>query len=317
MPAGWFGDLWSLQLAIAPHLAEGLAFAREGTGLLTGVRSIELRNVDPAWGHTYETRLAYDSEHGTVAVTVTDITTGEQVYAGGADVRPHPVAQLLALAPDGRPAYDIIEARPLFAPGPVRWRLLQRSGNALLATENVNRRAETVVRLQVPWKSMPGTFQLTAVVEGRRIVLASAHGPGAALDIPVAPELLRELPAGRYPVEGAYIVDGEVVSHMAQEMTVGRVETRLTGLAVHRDGRPSPGCWRSADGPVRRLRSTWATFSSPDATGPVGVPQASASGWPTVRFGLQPELNPSHRVPVQIPLPPTSPAGQPPNMPSI
>lgn len=307
VPAGWFGDLWSLQLAIAPHLAEGLAFAREGTGLLTGVRSIELRNVDPAWGHTYETRLAYDSEHGTVAVTVTDLTTGEQVYAGGADVRPHPVAQLLALAPDGRPAYDIIEARPLFAPGPVRWRLLQRSGNALLATENVNRRAETVVRLQVPWKSMPGTFQLTAVVEGRRIVLASAHGPGAALDIPVAPELLRELPAGRYPVEGAYIVDGEVVSHMAQEMTVGRVETRLTGLAVHRDGKAVAGMLEvETDGPVPQVAvDLEATFllhlMQRDH---VGVPQASRirladSALPV----FSQSLDGSHRVPVQIPLP--------------
>ena len=178
VPAGWFGDL---EFA-ARHRSASCRGTRlpEGTGLLTGVRSIELRNVDPAWGHTYETRLAYDSEHGTVAVTVTDLTTGEQVYAGGADVRPHPVAQLLAPAPDGRTAYDIIEARPLFAPGPVRWRLLATFGQRPSATENVEPPSRDSRSPASAVKSMPGTFQLTAVVEGA----ASSWRPRTVRELP-------------------------------------------------------------------------------------------------------------------------------------
>ena len=94
---------------------------------------------------------------------------------------------------------------------------------------------------------------------------------------------------------------------MAQEMTVGRVETRLTGLAVHRDGKAVAGMLEvETDGPVPQVagRPGGHVLLHLMQRDHVGVPQASRirladSALPV----FSQSLDGSHRVPVQIPLP--------------
>lgn len=251
VPLGWFGDVWGLQLAVAPELAQGVGQVKAGTGYLAGTFAVELRNVNPAWGHTYETRLTYDAAFGTVGVTVVDRSAGTVVYDGGLDLRPLSGGKLTVLEMPSPVGYETLEVQEGFIPSAVPWRILQREGASLSAPRTLNRRAETVVRLAVPWAEMPGSFTLTAHWPGGHVVLAHTDAPGKDADIPVEPHALAQLPAGETILTGTYTVDGRAVVTMSEAVAVGRLATRIADLRLDREAGLIEGTlYVAADGPV-------------------------------------------------------------------
>lgn len=225
VPAGWFGDVWTLQLAgsadmLAPRSTE------DGTGILDGLQTVRITTETPQPGHAYRIVVSYDPRNGSFGTRIFDETDDELLAE---------YAEQLATFDGvlyGQAGYHLsdhsgeviaLEQAEQFVPIGLTWRLVTVDEQQFMRpVQTVDRRDEVYAHTRQPWDEGVGALRLTIQDETgvlETVTMQPVENNGL-LALP-----LSHMPAGDYVVAAEYVTGDEHVD-------LGEVDVQL-GVLFH------------------------------------------------------------------------------------
>lgn len=231
---GWF-SAWGLQLVSKKGLIPA-RLATEGTGFLKGYDMHQLAGLSPKLGHVYTVTMSYDPDSGALAILLVDETDmmrtvmelGMQIGAMDDPIYTGKTGE--KVGGFGNTIYSKVSTG--FLPIGLESSFVQMNEYGTftrVSLESVDRRAETYLRIYIPWNELPGELSLWLEHDGKKEMVGHMTSVESGSMLPLA---LTNRPPGEYRLSLDYSIGKYSMDFETHELKLGVVEAYVDSVAM-------------------------------------------------------------------------------------